>query len=91
LVDNPFYPLIKALSDHTGIPVSLWWIIIVSIIVMIAMVVTYKYLPHQMIVALVGGGLSAFFYGMGIYPFWVPLIFAVMALAIILGERSPTV
>jgi hypothetical protein len=91
LSDNPFYPLIKALSDNTSIPVQLWWLIIASIIVMIAMVVTYRYLPHQMIVALVGGGLSAFFYGMGIYPFWVPLIFGVMALAIILGERSPTV
>jgi hypothetical protein len=91
LVDNPFYPLIKGLSDHSGISVQLWWIILASIIVVAAMVVTYKFLPHQMIVALVGGGLSAFFYAMGIYPFWVVLIFAVMALAIILGERSPTV
>jgi hypothetical protein len=91
LVDNPFYPLIKGLSDHSGISVQLWWIILASIIVVAAMVVTYKFLPHQMIVALVGGGLSAFFYAMGIYPFWVVLIFAVMALAIILGERSPVV
>ena len=91
LTGNPFYPLVKVLSDNTHIPVQLCWVIIASIIVMIAMVVTYKYLPHQMIVALVGGGLSSFFYGMGIYPFWVPLIFAVMALAIILGERSPVV
>jgi hypothetical protein len=91
LVDNPFYPLIKGLSDHSGISVQLWWIILASIIVVAAMVVTYKFLPHQMIVALVGGGLSAFFYAMEIYPFWVVLIFAVMALAIILGERSPTV
>lgn len=91
LVDNPLYPLVKVFSDNTGIPVKLWWIILASIIVMIAMVVTYWKLPHQMITALVGGGLSAFFYAMGIYPFWVVLIFAVMALAIILGERSPTV
>jgi hypothetical protein len=91
LTTNPFYPLVKALSDNTGIPVQLWWIILASIIVVAAMVVTYKFLPHQMIVALVGGGLSAFFYAMGIYPFWVVLIFAVMALAIILGERSPVV
>jgi hypothetical protein len=91
LTSNPFYPLVKALSDNTNIPVQLWWIILASLVVLIAMVVTYWKLPHQMITALVGGGLSAFFYAMGIYPFWVPLIFAVMALAIILGERSPTV
>jgi hypothetical protein len=91
LTGNPFYPLIKAVSDNTSIPVRLCWIIAASIIVLAAMVVTYKYLPHQMIVAIEGGALAAFFYGMGIFPFWVPLIFAVMALAIILGERSPTV
>jgi len=91
LTGNPFYPIVKALSDNSGIPVQLWWIILASIIILIVMVVTYKYLPHQIITALAAGGLSAFFYGMGIYPFWVPLIFAVMALAIVLGERSPTV
>ncbi len=91
LATNPFYPLVKAFSDNTGIPVQLWWIILASLIVLIVMVVTYWKLPHLMITALAGGSLSAFFYAMGIYPFWVPLIFAVMALAIILGERSPTV
>lgn len=91
LTGNVFYPLVKALSDNTNIPVQLWWIILASGIVLIAMVVTYRYLPHQMMTALVGGGLSTFFYALGIYPFWVIFIFVVMALAIIIGERSPTV
>lgn len=46
---------------------------------------------HQMLAALAGGGWAAYCYSLGIYPFWVPVIFAVLALAIIIGERSPTV
>ena len=91
LTTHPLYPLIYVFSDLWNIPIGLAWIIFATFWVIVAMVLATKYAPHQIFVALVGGGLTAFFYAMGIYPFWVMFIFAIMAIAIIVGERSPTV
>ena len=91
LTTHPFYPAVKVASDLTGIPVRLVWILGATFLLVLAMIVCFRYVPHQIITILVGGGMAAFFYSMGIYPFWVMFIFAVGGLAIILGERFPSV
>ena len=91
LTTHPFYPAVKVASDLTSIPVRLVWILGATFLLVLAMIVCFKYVPHQIITILVGGGMAAFFYSMGIYPFWVIFIFAVGGLAIILGERFPSV
>ena len=91
LEDNPLYPLMKVTADQTKIPLGIIWILFASFWVMAAMLLSMKYMPHQLFTALIGGGTAAFFVLMGIYPFWVIFIFAAMALAIIVGERTPTV
>ena len=90
LATNPLYPLVNVLATATGIPLGIVWILGASFLLLLAMILCMKYMPHQIITALVGGGLAAFFYAMGIYPFWVVFIFAAMAIAVIIGERKPT-
>lgn len=91
LPDNPFYPLVEMVGNQMNIPIWLVWVILALLILLLIMLVSYKYAPHQIITALAGGGWSAFMYSMGIFPFWVMFIFAAMALAVIIGERTPTV
>jgi len=91
LASNPLYPLIYVIATETKIPLGIVWILCATFLLILAMFLCVRYVPHLIFTALVGGGLSAFFYAIGIYPFWVIFIFAVMALAIIIGERSPTV
>lgn len=91
LETHPFYPAVSMVSVQTSIPVELVWTIGALLILLVAMLVSYRYAPHQIITALIGGGLAAFFYQMCIFPFWVIFIFVLMAVAIIVGERSPTV
>lgn len=91
LTDNPFYPIVDLISGQMNIPLWLVWVILALFILLIIMAVSFRYAPHQLITALAGGGWCAFMYHMGIFPFWVMFIFAAMALAIVIGERTPTV
>ena len=91
LTDHPLYPLVSIISDVTSIPIKLVWIIGATFLLVMAMIVAFRYVPHQLITILIGGGIAAFWVSMGIYPFWVLFIFAVGGLAIIIGERTQTV
>lgn len=91
LTDNPFVDVIDMVSDQTNIPTDVTWIVMASLIVITAMVICFRYVPHQLITVIVGGALTGFFISMGIFPFWVIFIFAVGAAAIILYERMQSV
>jgi len=91
LADNPLYPLMNVVAGLTNVPLGIIWILFASFWVMAAMVLSIKYMPHQLYTALIGGGVTAFFVHMGIYPFWVIFIFVALAAAIIVSERMPTV
>lgn len=90
LTGNPLYPLVKAIADNTNIPVTIWWVILAMLIVMAAMIASFRYAPHQLITAFVGGGLIIFFWSMGIFPFWVIFVYGIGAAAIVLYERQPS-
>jgi len=90
LTGNPFYPLVKAISDNTNIPVNIWWIILAWLIVIACMIASFRYAPHQLITAFVGGGLIIFFWRMGIFPFWVIFVYGIGVTTIVLYEREPS-
>ena len=52
-----------------------------------AMIVGFKYIPHHIITVLIGGGMYAFFWHQGIFPFWGVFIFAAGGLAVVISER----
>jgi len=97
LDSNVFYPVISALSYISGllpgkdpIPIPLMWVLIASIILVIAVGVCVWKMPHQLITALVGLGLIVLFNRMGIYPWWVYLIYVPLAVSILYYERKPS-
>lgn len=96
LDDNVFYPVIWALSYLSGllpgkdpIPIPLMWVLIASLILIIIVGVCVWKMPHQLITALVGLGLIVLFNRMGIYPWWVYLIYVPIAVSVLLYERKP--
>ncbi len=91
LPTHPLYPFLAPLATLSGIPLGIMWILFATFLVIIAMIVFYRYVPHLLMTVLIGGGLSAFFYTMGIYPFWVLIIFVIGAIAIIVSERMPCI
>jgi hypothetical protein len=91
LPGNPLYPLVNTFATLTSIPLGIMWILGATLLLLIAMLLAYRYLPHLIMTALVGGGVAAFWVHMGIYPFWVIFIFAVAAIGIIISERMPSI
>jgi len=93
LPTHPLYPLVSVISAQTGIPIGIVWILGASFILaglFVWMIGTHS-MMHQMFIGLVGGGWVAFCWHQGIYPFWVIFIYAVLVIAIVIGERSPTI
>lgn len=91
LATNPLYPVVSMIADTTHIPVGLVWILGATFLLMAAVLLCFRYVPHQLITAFVGEGMTIFFWQLGIYPFWTIFVFALGALAIVLYERMPSV
>jgi hypothetical protein len=97
LDSNVFYPVIWALSYLSGllpgkdaIPIPLMWVLVASIILIIIVGICAWKMPHQLITVIVGMGLIVLFNRMGIYPWWVYLIYVPIALSVLLYERKPS-
>jgi hypothetical protein len=93
---NVFYPIVATLSYLSGllpgedpIPIPLMWVLLASIILIIVVAICVAKMPHQLITALVGLGLIVLFNRMGIYPWWVYLIYVPIAVSILVYERKP--
>ncbi len=93
LPTHPFYPLVSVINAQTGIPIGIVWILGASFILagLFVWMIGSHGMMHQMFIALAGGGWVAFCWHQGIYPFWVIFIYAVLTVAIVIGERSPTI
>lgn len=96
LEGNVFYPVISVLSMLSGlfpgkdpIPIPLMWVIVASLILIFTMVVCVWKMPHQLITVIVGMLLIIVFNRMGIYPWWVYLIYVPVGIAIVMFERKP--
>jgi len=91
LTTNPFYPLVKMASDHTGFDVTQIWLMLATFFVLAGMLAVFGFVPHQLITVAVGGGITGLFISMGIYPFWVIFVFLLGGIAVVLWERAPSV
>ena len=93
LTTNPLYPLVSMISDTTSLPVGIVWVMGATFILALLFVwmIGDQQMMHQMFIGIAGGGWVAFCWHLGIYPFWVIFIYAVLAIAIVIGERSPTI
>lgn len=87
LDDNPFAPLVNVLATHTGFTATQIWIGLASVAVAVVGVVCLKFLKNQLINAIIIGVMLAFIWQLGIYPFWIPLIYGIIATSIVVWER----
>lgn len=88
---NPLYALVKPLADLSGFNESWIWIISATIIVFVVMVIALWKLHSQLIGGIAGFAFIALFYSMGIYPFWILIVYAMIAVAIVVFERVQSV
>jgi len=83
------YPLMHTLSDLSGIPIGLTWLLVLALpITILVLIATLKYLHNQFLVLAFVGVTMLVFWQMGIYPFWIPLIFGFVAAGIVIYERK---
>ena len=93
LTTNPLYPFVSMISDTTSLPVGIVWVMGATFILAILFVwmIGTQQMMHQIFISIAGGGWVAFCWHLGIYLFWVVFIYGVLAIAIVVGERSPTI
>lgn len=93
LEHNPFHPLVEGIVaiSNGQLTESLVWIIWAWFITIAAYIGTFILMRQHIIWAgLVGEGLSILFYTMGIFDYWVLILFALGIIAGIVQERMPT-
>jgi hypothetical protein len=97
LSGNPFYPIISMLSYISGlipgkdpIPIPLMWVLVATFLLIVLMALCVWKMPHQLITVIVGFGLIFLFNKMGIYPWWIYLVYVPIGLAVLLYERKPS-
>jgi hypothetical protein len=91
LEDNFLYPIVWVISDLSGAPIPIIWIVGAAFILIVIMGLCFAYVPHQLITGIVGIGLTWLFYSMGIFPWWTLLIMALVMIALIRYERKPSI
>jgi len=90
---NPFHPLVKAISDASRgrLPADLVWILGAWFLTIAAFIGCFILMrEHILIAGLVGEGVAILFYTMGIFDYWVLIIFGLGIIAGIVQERMPT-
>ncbi|MFO8075377.1 MAG: hypothetical protein R6T85_04585 [Egibacteraceae bacterium] len=90
LADNPMSPFVQVLSSSDLITERLAWLLLAIFIVIAAMVATQLLGQHMVFTSLVGFGLTALFYSMGVWGMWVVILMAFGLVASIVYERMPT-
>jgi len=93
LESNPFHPLVEAIVSGSGgkLTESLVWIGGAWFIFIAALIGGFIGLKQNLVfTSAIGLGLSILFYVMGIFDYWVIIIFAFGAVAAVIHERMPT-
>lgn len=93
LSHNPFSPLVEAIADSSDGKLTeslVWiggaWFILIGVVIYLFI----KLREHLMFAALAGCGLSIAFYVMGIFDYWIIIVFGIGAIAAIVHEKQPT-
>jgi len=90
LQENPLYPIVQLINEHTGYTEEQIWFIGATLIILIAMGLAIARMPNHLLLAgIVGLVFAGFFTAMGIYQWWMMLIFGFMFIASLIMERKP--
>jgi len=84
---HPLYALVKPLADLSGFNESWIWLGAATLIVFSGMIWMLAKLKNQLLAGIAGFALIALFYAMGIYPFWILIVYSLVAVAIVVFER----
>jgi len=90
LEDNPLYPIVELTSDNTGFTEEQIWFSLATLVILVAMgLAIVKVSNHLLLAGVIGLVLGGFFTAMGIYQWWMMLIFGFVFIMSILMERKP--
>jgi len=90
LEDNPLYPIVQIINEHTDYTEEQIWFGGATLFILIGMgLAAVKVHNHMVLAGTVGLVLAGFFTAMGIYQWWMMLIFGFMFIMSILMERKP--
>lgn len=91
LAANPFHPLIEGMSTASSIPERQLWIIGATLIILFCTIAGFAKAPHQLITVAIGTVLTILFITQCIFPWWTIFVYLVIAIAILVYEREPTI
>lgn len=91
LEDNPLYPLIAFASTYTGFTIWQLWVILATLGVLIVAGLSFGYLKHMLVAAFLTTACAALFVTLGIYPWWVLIIFGFVDIALVVYERKSVI
>jgi hypothetical protein len=90
LEDNPLYPIVQVINEYTDYTEEQIWFFGATFIILIGMGIAVAKVPNHLLLAgTIGLVLAGFFMAMGIYQWWMMLIFGFMFIMSILMERKP--
>jgi len=90
LQDNPLYPVVQVVSEHTNYTEEQIWFFGATLIILIGMGLAAVKVPNHLLLAgTVGLVLSGFFTAMEIYQWWMILLFCFIFLMSLIMERKP--
>jgi len=92
LEDNPMYFLVEFISDNADLTEEQIWFGGATLIILIAMGIAVARVPNHLLLAgTIGLVFSGFFMAMGIYQFWMVIIFGFVWVASLIMERKPVI
>ena len=90
LQDNPLYPVVKIAVEYTNLSEEQVWFILATWAIFVGMVVCVAKVPNHLLLAgTIGLALSGFAVNMGIYQWWMLLIFGFIWVTSLIMERKP--
>jgi hypothetical protein len=84
----PGAQLINNLLDAGGIPQDLFWLPFCFGLAALASVFSYYFLRSMLFISIIGGVIILFFAATGAIPLWTFLIYAIIAIGVLVSERT---
>lgn len=91
LEGNPLYPIIALASEYTHFTIWQIWIVLATLVLLIVAGLSFGYLKHMLIAVFLTTACAALFVALGVYPWWVLIIFGFVDLALIVYERKSVI
>lgn len=84
-------PAVSSIAGEINTPVQFIWWLMAAVVVLLAIVISYRYIPNMLMAGFAGAGAMGACVGMAFLPFWFIFVAAAAVIAVITMERSPSV